>query len=155
MINKFKNQKGFTLLIAIAITATLLLVSSGIVSVAVKEAFLSASARESQHAFYAADTGIECAIFWDVRNGGAGVSAFDTETSTDITCNGSDPQSVGGSSVSTFTFDFESTGNPYCAVVTITKSGGLTTIESRGYNTCDPLNNRRVERAIRVGYVQE
>lgn len=145
-----KNQQGFTLLIAIVITATLLLVSTGIVTVAVKEAFLSASARESQHAFYAADTGIECAIFWDVRNE-TGVSAFDAGGTSNITCNG-ETFTVGGANVSTFSFDFESTGNPYCAQVTVTKDNGLTIIESRGYNTCDPTNTRRVERAVRVGY---
>lgn len=149
-----RTDKGFTLLIAIVITATLLLVSTGIVSVAVKEAFISSSARESQHAFYAADTGIECAIYWDVRNE-SGISAFATSTQSQINCNNDNegPFTVGGpTGVSTFEFDFDSTGNPYCAVVTVTKSGNLTLIESRGYNTCDPLNRRRVERAVRVGY---
>jgi Tfp pilus assembly protein PilX len=149
-----KKDKGFTLLIAIVITATLLLVSTGIVSVAVKEAFLSASARESQHAFYAADTGIECAIYWDVRNE-TGISAFATSTQSQINCNldNEGPFTVGGpSGVSTFVFDFDSTNNPYCARVTVTKNGNQTTIESRGYNTCDPLNRRRVERAVRIRY---
>lgn len=146
-----KTEKGFTLLIAIVITATLLLVSTGIVSVAVKEAFLSASARESQHAFYAADTGIECAIYWDVK-GIDGVSAFSTTTSNQvITCNGQNITPVETGDDTTFTFDFQPL-NPYCASVKVFKTGNLTMIESRGYNTCDPLNRRRVERAVRVGY---
>lgn len=154
MTNLIKREKGFTLLISIVVTATLLLVSMGIVSVAVKEAFLSASARESQHAFYAADTGVECAIFWDVRNE-TGVSAFATTSTSQIICNESEPLTVGGAPTSTFSFDFSSTGNPYCAVVTVTKENGTTIIQSRGYNTCDPLNTRRVERGVGVGYGSE
>lgn len=151
MTRKTNREQGFTLLIAIVITATLLLVSTGIVSVAVKEAFLSASARESQHAFYAADTGIECAIYWDVR-GIDGVSAFSTTTSGQtINCVGKAVTPTETGNDSTFTFDF-TPDNPYCASVKVAKSGNLTIIESRGYNTCDPLNRRRVERAVRVGY---
>lgn len=147
-----KKQQGFTLLIAIVITSTLLLVSTGIVSVAVREAFLSASARESQHAFYAADTGIECAIFWDVR-GINDVSAFSTTTTNQtIACNGQDITPDEDGDVSTFSFDFSSSGNPYCAAVTVTKTGNETTIESRGYNTCEPGNPRRVERGVVVRY---
>jgi Tfp pilus assembly protein PilX len=159
IFNFQKNQDGFTLLIAIVITATLLLVSTGIVSVAVKEAFLSSSARESQHAFYAADTGIECAIFWDIKNpNNQEISAFSTTTTTNINCNQNasnpsnpTPNQVGGASgVSTFSLTF--LPDPYCASVIVTKVGNTTKIESLGYNTCDPTNRRRVERAVRVSY---
>lgn len=149
------HQSGFTLLIAMVVTATLLLVSTGIVSVAVKQAFLASAGRESQFAFYAADTGIECALFWDVRNP-TGVSAFSATSTTNITCN-EQSFSVGGSSgPQTFSFDFDpaddGSGEPYCTTVTVTKTGYNTKIESLGYNTCDLTNRRRVERAVRVSY---
>lgn len=157
------KEQGFTLFISIVITASLLLVSTGIITLAVKEAFLTSAARESQHAFYAADTGIECAIYWDIKNPDpSGLSAFDTAGQTNINCNADSlntqgsatnptPQAVGGpSGVSTFTITF--LPDTYCAVVTVTKALGLTTIESLGYNTCDPTNPRRVERAVRVRY---
>ncbi|MBX4195656.1 pilus assembly PilX N-terminal domain-containing protein [Candidatus Parcubacteria bacterium] len=162
MKNQRKNQRGFTLLIAIVITATLLLVSTGIVSVAVKEAILASAGRESQFAFYAADTGIECAIYWDVKNP-SGLSAFSTTTTSTINCNSDSvntqggktnptPNQVGGASgISVFSLTF--LPDPYCATVTVTKTPDLrTTIESLGYNTCAPGNARRVERAVRVRY---
>lgn len=160
------KEQGFTLFIAIVVTASLLLVSTGIISLAVKEAFLTSAARESQHAFYAADTGIECAIYWDIKNPG-GLSAFDTGSQTNINCNADSantqegktnptPQAVGGpSGISTFTITFLKSPpvpNTPCAVVTVTKIGNTTKIESLGYNTCDPTNPRRVERAVRVRY---
>lgn len=139
---------------------TLLLVSMGMINIAVKQAFLSSASRESQNAFYAADTGAECAIYWDVKNP-TGFSAFSTSTGSTISCNADAantsgktnpvPNVVGGNSQSTFTMTM--LPDPYCATVTVTKlNDGTTRIESLGYNTCDSSNPRRVERAVRVTY---
>ena len=146
------TNKGFTLFIAIIVMGTLLLVAVGLVSLAVRQALISASGRESQHAFYAADSGIECALYWDVQNP-SGTSAFATSTSSGINCN-NQIMTVGGAPLSTFTFNFSP--DPYCAVITVTKayvgSVLVTTIESKGYNTCDSSNPRRLERAVRAIY---
>ena len=146
-------NKGFTLFIAIIVTGVLLLVATGVSSLAVRQSIISGTGRESQYAFYAADTGMECALYWDVQNP-AGFSAFSTSTGSQIFCNNSASLPVGGSSQSTFTFTLSP--NPSCAIVMVNKAyqGGrlVTTIESRGYNTCDTLNLRRVERAVRAVY---
>jgi hypothetical protein len=56
-----------------------------------------------------------------------------------------------GNEDASITFDIgDNTGGP-CASVIVTKSAGKTTIDSRGYNTCDPSSGRRVERGIRLG----
>jgi len=157
------KNRGFTLFVAIVVMGTLLLVAAGIVSLAVRQALISASGRESQNAFYAADTGIECALYWDVQNP-AGVSAFASTTPpgpNSITCNG-DSAVVGGLGGAGFydpvthVFQFDFSPDPLCATVSVNKqyvSGVFrTTIESRGYNTCDLTNPRRVERAIRARY---
>lgn len=150
------KNKGFTLFISIIVTGTLLLIATGIVNVALKEAFITRAARESQYAFYAADTGIECALYWDVKNP-TGVSAFATTTGTTIYCNKdganlSNEWVVGGSyesQIPQITF----LPDPYCAEVTITKGvDNSTRIESKGYNTCDPTSANRVERSVRVTY---
>jgi Tfp pilus assembly protein PilX len=142
-------QKGFTLFIAIVTTATLLLISAGVVNLALKQNLISNISKESQYAFYAADTGMECAIYWDVNNP-SGVSAFAIDTVTSISCLGIDA-SVGGAETSEFNLEFSP--EPFCATVRVTKrDDGSTTIESSGYNTCDPSNPRRVERAIRAVY---
>ena len=142
-------NKGITLFIAIVITGTLLLIATGMVNLAVRQSLISGSGRDSQMAFYAADTGMECALFWDVKNP-TGQSAFATSTGSQISCNGQN-MVVGGTSQSVFAFNFSP--DPYCASVTVTKSpSGATTIESKGYNTCDLANPRRVERAVRASY---
>ncbi len=153
------KEKGFALLIAIAVTGTLLLISTGMVNLALKQSNISGAGRDSQLAFYAADTGLECALYWDTKNP-SGESAFNITTGVPIECN-RDPVNaavppgnqwvVGGSSVSSFTMTF--LPEPYCATVTVTKNlDGTTQIESKGYNTCDPNSPRRVERAVRATY---
>ena len=149
-------NKGFTLFIAMIVMATLLLIVSGVISLAVKQTQISSSEAESQHAFYAADTGLECALYWDVQNP-TGVSAFATTTTSTIFCNKdvSNPTNqwvVGGVTTSTIS-RINFLPDPYCTIVTVVKAkNGTTKIESLGYNTCDPANQRRVERAVRATY---
>lgn len=143
------KNKGFTLFVAMVVAGTLLLIAAGIVSLAVRQALISTSGRDSQQAFYAADAGVECALFWDVQNP-SGTSAFATSTGSTISCN-NQSMPVGGSATSTFTFDFSP--DPVCVIVTVNKGlSGTTRIESKGYNTCSLLSSRRVERALRVTY---
>ncbi len=164
-ISKFKQDKGVTLYIAIVVTSALLLVSFAIADVTLKQAALASINRDSHIAFFAADTGIECALYWDLKNTFGG-SAFATSTTASIDCNGdsSNPENQnisivpafgdGGSATSTFQINFNP--EPYCAIVSVAKSYSgptlNTLIESRGYNSCDDNNPRKVERAIRVSY---
>ena len=144
-------QKGFTLLIAIVITGTIALIAAGVINLALKQNTISSLGNYSQQAFYAADTGIDCALYWDVGNP-SGASAFAvTSPASDISCNGTVSTVGGGASVNTFDINFSP--DPFCATVRVTKlNNGSTTIESFGYNTCDPSSPRRVERAIEAEY---
>jgi hypothetical protein len=150
-------NKGFTLFIAIVVMGTLLLVASGIISLAFKESLISSSGKESQLAFYAADTGMECALYWDIRNP-SGQSAFATSTGSTINCNkdANNPGNewvVGGAQTSGFQINF----NPdkFCATVRVTKSmdsSNWTKIEAFGYNNCAGGARAVVQRAIKAEY---
>jgi len=154
--SKIKNKKsGFTLFISMIVMGTLLLIATAIVGLALKQSLISSSGRESQYAFYAADSGIECALYWDIKNP-SGVSAFSTTTGSTIFCNRDannlgNQWTVGGSETSVIN-RINFLPDPYCAIVTVTKSpNGDTTVESLGYNTC-ASGSRRVERAVRATY---
>jgi len=152
-----RTKKGFTLLIAIITTSMLLIVSFVVVNIALKQIVLANAAKESQYAFYAADSGTECAIYWDLRRDGT-ISSFDpyhSQASHTITCNGNvlvtRPQVVGEYSTSTININF----TKGCAVVRVVKHVGsatTTTIDSRGYNTCDTSSPRRYERGVLLTY---
>ena len=149
------THKGFTLFIAIAVSGALLFIVVGIVNLAYRQSIISNTGKDSQIAFYAADSALECALYWDVHNP-AGQTAFDTSTGSTIYCNytPANPANhwvVGGalsSTIGPITFLPDAS----CATATVRKSGGVTIIEAKGYNTCDTANPRRVERAVRATY---
>ncbi len=159
------NKNGFVILVAVLVSTLVISIGAFIASVAIKELQLSASGRESQNAFYAADSALECALYHDLR-----VEAFGSATSTppaDIYCDGkSDIQlyvSTGDefNSDSRFRLHFlEADGvtstSPY-AIVRVQKSdvgtiNDKTIIEAKGYNVQDPASTVRVERALQVVY---
>ncbi len=80
-----KHTRGFTLLTAIVVTSMLLLVSFVVADVTLKELQIAYTGQESQYAFYNADSGTECAEYWDTHDEGG--SAFATTTPQTITCN--------------------------------------------------------------------
>ncbi len=163
-ILRSSNSRGFTLFIAVIVSSLFLAIGFSLASLSVKQQIISSIGKESQFAFYAADTGIECALYWDFK--GANVFATSTEStppSSGVNCNGRDIATnwniVRDATQAKTTFAFDFSLQTYCAVVTVEKSGTLTTIESRGYNnatlsgsSCASSNPRTVERAILVNY---
>ena len=168
MITNKKYKEGYTLLVASLIGAFLLSISLSILTLSEKEIRLAVTTRDSQLAFYAADIGIECAIYWDIRYSG-GPSAFAENSGSalpgvgdGIDCSQNDivlgwvVDAASNSATTTFFLDLGVLGdnNDLCAEVRVSKTndGANTKIESRGKNSCDASNTRRVERAIRVTY---
>ena len=141
-------NKGFTLLFAVLVTSVALVVGVGVFDVVLRQIELSGVGRESQAAFYAADTGIECGLYWDVKE-----SVFGTTSPPVVVpdCLGGPVQDVvftGGATTFTVTLQ-----NDSCAAVRVAKEGGATTILARGFNVgCDSDSPRKVERALEATY---
>lgn len=144
-----QRNGGFTLLFASLAAGLLLVIAMSIATISIKESQLSGLARESQYAFYAADAGVECVLYWD-----SVFDAFsrDDGTTVPITCVGQNAL-VGDDVTGISNFELTFPGLPYCVLVQVERRiGPLTTIRSRGRNTCDINAGRRVERAIIVNY---
>ncbi|MEK7614237.1 MAG: hypothetical protein AAB428_01030 [Patescibacteria group bacterium] len=78
---KLQAKRGFVALFAILVSSIVLVISFGILNIAIKEVILSSSGRESQFGFYAADAGMECALYWDIKGlSGTGNGIFPTST---------------------------------------------------------------------------
>jgi len=86
-IRRTKDQKGYTLLFAVLVSALVLGVAVFILSLSTKQAQLSSAARNSVYSFYAADTGLECADAAYMSVNGSDHIATDI-TGVSITCNG-------------------------------------------------------------------
>jgi len=63
-----RRQKGFTLFLALIVSSLLLAISLSLSEIILKQLIFSNNGRESQLAFYAADSGAECALYWDRKD---------------------------------------------------------------------------------------
>lgn len=183
---KPNNKKGITLFIAVVVSGVLLFIGFAMVNIAIKGTLFASSGRESQIAFYLADSGLECALYWDskyrynpseprISDSAFATSSYSGETlPRTIYCAGSGIAGtgqalygtttlgrigLGGNANPTSVFSFLMTPGDEsgpCAVVTVEKryTGSYlgTYIKSRGYNSCDINNPRRVERGVEVNY---
>jgi len=145
-------QKGFALLFAVLASSVMLSISVAILNIALREVILSSFGRESVIAFYAADSGAECALYW-----GTGLDVFSGGKISPINCGGG-IQNVGGGGLdpkkSTFNLQLGGNSSAPCATVEVTKNdlAQKTKIESFGHNTCNILSPTQLERALRVNY---
>lgn len=163
-----KLNSAFTILFAVIVSSLILALGLGIVAITMKEVRLSGAGKDSQLAFYAADSGLECAMYYDIVKSGFATSSESTGMPTRIECNGnllevdSSLQDL-TSATSTFTMYMEYINigvanelKPCAEDVAVIKylDGGQakTKIDSRGYNTCDETNPRRLERGYSVEY---
>jgi len=59
-------NKGYALILSIVVSSVVLSIGLSLLNIVQKEIILSATGRDSQFAFYAADGGVECALYWDI-----------------------------------------------------------------------------------------
>lgn len=131
-MNMNQQQSGFVILFAVLIASIILLIGVGMFRVSIKETILSSTARESTIAFFAADTGIECALHGDIKQL---VFPIPTTGSQILQCG--DDFDVYGPNSNAYTFRIKMPGD-ICAFVQVDKSvSGQVEITSRGYNICD------------------
>lgn len=174
MINKIiQRNRGYTLLFAVLVSSLVLSVGISILTISKKEFLLSSSARESTLALYAADSGLECALY---HNDNGNKFSFNVPDLGNVLCAGQQySEGLGPGqikyennldippyTVDRFTFHIKFIGNS-CALIILEKYSASvgatyvkTSIESRGYNigwnsttkTCDSPSPRRVERVL-------
>jgi hypothetical protein len=165
ILKKIKNNNGFALLFAVLLSSLILSIALGVANIAFKEIKFGTSAKDINDAFFAADTGIECALFNDkmtstsfVSPGGSGVVSCIGGTSA-LTYIANDPLY---SSLPSWSFILSGFNNESCARVTVVKNAisnppNITTfIVSKGSNIggalCNSTNANRVERQLEANY---
>lgn len=158
---KNKN-KGFVALFTVLIAAVILSMAVGISTLALKQIFLTASSTDANKSFYAADAGIECALYHDLR--GTPPNSFDAGFTSNISCGGNAIDALEGFNPGVFTglnvgpvpgfWVSVGANQEFCAYVTVDKSDPTRTrVISRGINLpCGESGPRMVERAIEVTY---
>ena len=62
---KIKNQKGYAILFTVVIISAISVITAGLTNAVYKQLILSSLAKDSQSAFYQADTAADCALYAD------------------------------------------------------------------------------------------
>lgn len=152
------KNRGITMLLVIIISSLVLAISLGISSILLTELGLSGTVKDTLVAFYATDSGVECALYWDVRtpNGfedPAGLNGLGMNCAGQAITLSFTPSPP--STTTSFTFS----PNNYCVKVEVEKirmnaSTTNTRLQSLGENRpCSaPFTPRTVQRGIEVKY---
>lgn len=152
------DPRGFTLLIAILLSTVAVTLGVSLIDIAYKQVVLASTAKQSQIGFYAADSALECALYWDQK-----FNAFQYSSplgSGSITCGGnaivgySSVQFTSGGNHRRTIFDVQcgTSGNTNGKVTVYKYETGATSIYANGYSTCIAVDQRRVERGLKVFY---
>ena len=154
---EIKKNRGFVLLFVIVISSIILAITLGVANIALKEIKFSTEARSTNEAFFAADTGAECALYNDKST----VNSFRSPSPANITCNGNSVPLNGTSPSWNFILSGLGSGRQGCAKVTVDKSGSCgsaTCIVSKGYNDGGGVagsclqGQSSIERQLEVSY---
>ncbi len=103
MKTSIQSQRGFTMLIGVLVSSVLLSIALVIFNISLKQITLATVGKNSQIALFAADSGLECALYWDLSSDDGG--QFDpANPDGSVNCNSqtikTDLQTVTGAALS-------------------------------------------------------
>lgn len=148
-----QNIKGFALFYAIIMISVISAIAFGLASITYKQKTLASLAGDSQIAFYAADAGMECALYnnakiFDYTNlSSATIDCFDTAPDKlgQILTLTKDPSlivwKIVGRKESCFSFEL---------IIPQPPADPRPSFSIKGYNTCQINTSRYVERNLRA-----
>lgn len=147
--SKIKYQKGFALLFSIVVVSVVVITTLAVSSIVRRGLELTSIGERSMEAFFAADAGLECALYWDInQRTPSNTSILRTGSGGIISCLNSNITVSRSGSIASFDINREG----ICASVVVTVSGLNTTVQSRGFNTCDTSDPGRIERGLEARY---
>jgi len=156
-IKKIKKNKGFALLFSVMLSSIILAITLGIANISFREIKFSTSGKDTNDAFFAADTGAECALYNDKASSLSFVETTEEITASGtIECLGETIDLNGEYPVWNFVISGLGNEEKGCAKVNVDKSDSIvTTITSKGYNNggsdCEQDSNS-VERVLELNY---
>lgn len=159
---KNKKQKGYAILFTVVIVSAISVITAGLSNAAYKQLILSSLAKDSQLAFYEADTAGDCALYADLVEYPKLLEAtpsgiFSTPPGTPWSCGGLNLKIVSAELSSGYSLNppQEDSLDP-CFRIDVKKDTTsapphtITTITAKGYNICKISNLRTVEREIKI-----
>jgi hypothetical protein len=162
LVSPKRSEGGFALLVAVIFMSVMLALGLALGSLGYKQEVLASSAVESQYAFYASDTALECALYADQQQNLFAYTNYNQGGNPSINCDGA---SFPISTVSYNTAVWVTSSrlsldnNKHCADITIYKysqpqsPGNITTyMYSQGYDvSCATVANPAGARFVARG----
>jgi hypothetical protein len=170
IFKKSGKKDGIALLFSILVSSVILSIAFGMINIAAKEINFSTSAKSTNEAFFAADVGVECALYNDKISNTVFPGAPDYPTEINCLLNGNLPLvklSDPSSDFRSWNFVMKNLGSSTqaCVKVNVLKEFNTSTdppilkstkITSRGYNigdsSCTSSDVNRLERVLEVNY---
>ncbi len=158
------SRRGFALLMALIFMSVMLSIGLTLGSLAYKQQVLASSAIESQYAFYAADSALECALYADQQQNLFAYPPTTPSSAPLMSCGSSAPVSATVLSYTPSQWIIATRlsldSGKHCADVTVYKpalSSGTTYLFSQGYDVpcatvASPGGTRFVSRGISAHY---
>lgn len=155
-------EAGFAMLFTVLVISVILAIALGISDITFKQTILSNLAKNSQLAFYQADSGVECGMYYDTTVGQFPPSTEENPDGTTVdkvpqqlTC-GSNTLSLvpAQSHTNYFVYQEDISGNSPCYNITFDKTYTATEknrVSSRGFSTC-LSTPQQVERGLNLSY---
>ena len=148
-------------MIAIILATIAVTLGISLLDLSYKQTVLTSTAKQSQYGFYAADSAIECGLYWDQKFNSFRIG--NTTLGSSIKCGGrtvldydDTPGITGGVSYLKTVFYVacgDDDNNKRSGKVTVYKyADGRTSIYGNGFSSCDANDQRRVERGLKVFY---
>lgn len=166
-----KKEKGFAILFAILLATLVLSIGMSILNISIKELIISGFSNESAQATYAAQTAVECALYWEKKgmilgplsqkdfiNMSCGRLIAPTNQTNRTTANpvyDRNNATTGAKAFFWFYLSDAAEAGP-CARVEVEDTYNLglgfvtQSIRTRGYNICDETSGRRVEKSFEM-----
>ncbi len=154
------TQRGFALLIAVIFMSVMLSFGLALGSLSYKQQVIASSAIQSQYSFYAADAGLECALYADQKENRFAYPSSAPSSAPAMTCDSSISATFSYTASQFIVFNRISLdSNKRCADITVYKpnGAGMTYIFSQGYDvSCSTVESpggaRFVARGLNVRY---
>jgi hypothetical protein len=152
---KHTKRSGFAMLFTVLVMTLILSMALGISNITFKQTILSSLAKDSQIAFYQADAGIECALYYDLNvttHSFNGVNPIPPQ----LRCGDVTLLYSGLSQPNYYVYTSAPGSGPCIASVSVDKRYLMppplyVIVQARGNNVCQ-TNPRQVERALEVRY---
>jgi hypothetical protein len=158
---KQETRRGFALLLSVVVVSVIITTTLAVSALVARGLDLTTVGERSMRAFFAASSGLECALYWDIRQRippgqpNEGASPFrggthGTFSTDDINCLG---QSLTVQNYTTLsnTRQFEINHQGICASVMVILDGMRTEVRSSGFSVCSPTMGD-IERGLTAEY---